>query len=163
MRRPKTVTFMCLQLLLGPSLAGCAFTEAESAAKGCPSGQISQGGTCIPADTADFTRKLVEDSLKKYKINAAMAGVWVDGERISTVASGESMTGVPVSTDMHFRIGSIAIPYLTTEILRLVDEGKVRLDDKISRWRPHLPHANEITLEDAGLHHLWILGLRAGP
>ncbi|MET7718236.1 serine hydrolase domain-containing protein [Streptomyces sp. NPDC005407] len=138
---------MCLQLLLGASTAGCAFTEAESAAKSCPSGQISQGGTCIPADTADFTKKQVEESLKKYKLNAAMAGVWVDGERISTVASGESMTGVPVSTDMHFRIGSVAIPYLTTELLKLVDEGKVELDDKISRWRPDLPHADEITLK----------------
>jgi D-alanyl-D-alanine carboxypeptidase len=146
-RRPKTVTLMCLQLLLGASPAGCAFTEAESAAKSCPSGQISQGGTCIPADTAEFTKKQVEDSLKKYKLNAAMAGVWVDGKRISTVASGESMTGVPVSTDMHFRIGSVAIPYLTTELLKLVDEGKVKLDDKISRWRPDLPHADEITLK----------------
>lgn len=147
MRRPKTVTLMCLQLLLGTSPAGCAFTEAESAAKSCPSGQTSQGGTCIPADTAEFTKKQVEDSLKKYKLNAAMAGVWVDGKRISTVASGESMTGVPVSTDMHFRIGSVAIPYLTTELLKLVDEGKVKLDDKISRWRPDLPHADEITLK----------------
>lgn len=138
---------MCLQLLFGSSLAGCAFTEAESAAKECPSGQISQGGTCIPADTADFTKKQVEESLKKYKLTAAMAGVWVDGERISTVASGESMSGIPVSTDMHFRIGSVAIPYLTTEILKLVDEGKVKLDDKISRWRPDLPHADEITLK----------------
>jgi D-alanyl-D-alanine carboxypeptidase len=146
-RRPKTVTLMCLQLLLGASPAGCAFTEAGSAAKSCPSGQISQGGTCIPADTAEFTKKQVEDSLKKYKLNAAMAGVWVDGKRISTVASGESMTGVPVSTDMHFRIGSVAIPYLTTELLKLVDEGKVKLDDKISRWRPDLPHADEITLK----------------
>ncbi|MFI2350435.1 serine hydrolase domain-containing protein [Streptomyces sp. NPDC019443] len=147
MRRPKTATLMCLQLLLGASLAGCAFTEAESAVKSCPSGQIPQGGTCIPADTADFTKKQVEDSLKKYKLNAAMAGVWVDGKRISTVASGESMTGVPVSTDMHFRIGSVAIPYLTTELLKLVDEGKVKLDDKISRWCPDLPHADEITLK----------------
>ncbi|MFC4611329.1 serine hydrolase domain-containing protein [Streptomyces maoxianensis] len=138
---------MCLQLLLGASLTGCVAGEAESAPKPCPSGQIAQGDTCIPGDTADFTKKQVEDSLKKYKLNAAMAGVWVDGKRVSFVASGESMTGVPASTDMHFRIGSVAIPYLTIEILKLVDEGKVKLDDKISRWRPDLPHADEITLK----------------
>ncbi|WP_327327869.1 beta-lactamase family protein [Streptomyces sp. NBC_01210] len=147
MRTPKTLTLACLQLLLGASLAGCVDSEAASAAKACPSGQISQGGTCIPTDTADFTKKQVEESLKKYKLGSAMAGVWVDGKRISNVASGESMTGVPVATDMHFRIGSVAIPYLTTEILLLVDEGKVKLDDKISRWRPDLPHADEITLK----------------
>lgn len=147
MRSPKTVTLMCLQVLLGASLAGCAFTEAESAAKACPSDQIPEGSTCIAGDTADFTEKQVEDSLKKYKLTAAMAGVWVNGKKISTVASGESMTGIPASTDMHFRIGAVAIPYLTTEILKLVDEGKVKLDDKISRWRPDLPHADEITLK----------------
>ncbi|MCX4821019.1 beta-lactamase family protein [Streptomyces sp. NBC_01142] len=138
---------MCLLLLLGASLAGCVASEAESAPKACPSGQIAQGDTCIPAGTSAFTRKQVADALKKYKLNAVMAGVWVDGKRVTTVASGESMTGVPVSTDMHFRIGSVAIPYLTTEILKLVDEGKVKLDDKISRWRPDLPHADEITLK----------------
>ncbi|MFD9219985.1 serine hydrolase domain-containing protein [Streptomyces sp. NPDC060064] len=147
MRTPKPVALTCLQLLLGASLAGCVDSEAASAAKACPSDQISQGATCIPADTADFTKKQVEESLKKYKLSAAMAGVWVDGKRISNVASGESMTGVPVSTDMHFRIGSVAIPYLTTEILMLVDEGKVKLDDRISRWRPDLPHADEITVK----------------
>ncbi len=138
---------MCLHLLMGTCLAGCVTADAESAPKPCPSGQVSRGGTCIPAGTADFIRKQVEDSLKKYKLNAAIAGVWVNGERVSTVASGESMTGVPVSTDMHFRIGAVAIPYLTTELLKLVDEGKVKLGDKISRWRPDLPHADEITLK----------------
>ncbi|MCP3816618.1 beta-lactamase family protein [Streptomyces sp. A3M-1-3] len=138
---------MCLQLLLCAPLAGCVASEAESAPKACPSGQIAEGGTCIPAGTSDFTKKQVEDSLKKYKLTAAMAGVWVDGRRVSTVASGESMTGVPVSTDMHFRIGAVAIPYLTTELLKLVDEGKLKLSDKISRWRPDLPHADEITLK----------------
>lgn len=146
-RRPKTVALVCLLLLLGASLAGCVAGEAESAPKACPSGQSAQGGTCIPAGTSAFTKKQVADSLKKYKLNAVMAGVWVDGKRVATVASGESMTGIPVSTDMHFRIGSVAIPYLTTEILKLVDEGKVKLDDKISRWRPDLPHADEITLK----------------
>lgn len=76
-----------------------------------------------------------------------MAEVWVDGERVSAAAAGETMTGFPATTDMRFRIGSVAIPYLTTSLLKLVDEGEVALDDKISRWRPDLPHADEITLK----------------
>jgi CubicO group peptidase (beta-lactamase class C family) len=122
-------------------------TKAESAPKSCTSDQISKGGSCIPADSEAFIKKQVADSLKKYKLTAAMAGVWIDGEKVTSVASGETMTGIPATTDMHLRIGSVAIPYLTTELLKLVDEGEVRLDDKISRWLPDLPHAKDITLK----------------
>ncbi|WP_328928863.1 beta-lactamase family protein [Streptomyces sp. NBC_00190] len=148
MRSSKTFTLTCVHLLLGAALApGCTLSRAESAAKQCPAGQVSRGGTCIPADTAAFTRQQVADALKKYKLTAAMAEVWVDGERVSAAAAGETVTGFPATTDMRLRIGSVAIPYMTTELLKLVDEGKVTLDDKISRWRPDLPHADEITLK----------------
>ncbi|MEU4729037.1 serine hydrolase domain-containing protein [Streptomyces sp. NPDC023588] len=148
MRRSRTLTLTCLNLLLGVSLAGgCALSRAESAPKDCPTGQVSRGDTCLPADAEDFTKRQVADALKKYKLTAAMAEVWVDGERVSTAAAGEAMTGFPATTDMRFRIGSVAIPYMTTELLKLVDEGRVKLDDKLSRWRPDLPHADEITLK----------------
>ncbi|MFE9633617.1 serine hydrolase domain-containing protein [Streptomyces sp. NPDC006463] len=148
MRSSKTFTLTCVHLLLGAALAGgCTLSRADSAAKQCPAGQVSRGGTCIPADTAAFTRQQVAAALKKYRLTAAMAEVWVDGERVSSAAAGETMTGFPATTDMRFRIGSVAIPYMTTALLKLVDEGKVTLDDKISRWRPDLPHADEITLK----------------
>ena len=56
-----------------------------------------------------------------------------------TSASGESMTGVPATTDMHFRNGAVAISYVATLLLRLVDEKKVSLDDKLSKYLPGRP------------------------
>lgn len=150
MRRPRKFTLLCLPLVLGASLtSGCAFTRAEGAEgseQDCPSGQVSRRGACIPSDAEGFAARQVRDALKKYKLTASMAEVWIDGERVSAVAAGASMTGVPATTDMHFRTGAVAIPYLTTALLMLVDEGRVELDDKLSRWRPDLPHADEITL-----------------
>ncbi|MFE9462569.1 serine hydrolase domain-containing protein [Streptomyces virginiae] len=149
MRHSRTFALACVGgLMLAASLAGGAAAGlAESAAPPCPSGQISRGGSCLPGDTEEFTARQVSDALKKYRLTAAMAGVWVDGERVAAAAAGETMTGIPATTDMRFRIGSVAIPYMTTELLKLVDEGKVALDDKLSRWRPDLPHADEITLK----------------
>ncbi|MEJ8641387.1 serine hydrolase domain-containing protein [Streptomyces sp. MS1.HAVA.3] len=148
MRSSKTVTLACLGLLLSAlPAAGCTVSRAEGAAQECPAGQVSRGGTCIAADTAEFTERQVAEALKKYKLTAAMAEVWVGGERVSAAAAGETMTGFPATTDMRLRIGSVAIPYMTTALLKLVDEGKVELDDKLSRWRPDLPHADEITLK----------------
>ena len=63
-----------------------------------------------------------------------------------TQAVGDSMTGVPASTDMHFRNGAVAISYVSTLLLRLVDEKKLSLDDKLSKWLPDFPNAQRVTL-----------------
>ena len=47
---------------------------------------------------------------------------------------------------MHFRNGAVAISYVSTLLLELVDEQKVSLDDKVSRWLPQIPHSDEVTL-----------------
>ena len=68
---------------------------------------------------------------------------------MSTVISeafGETMTGVPATVDMHFRNGAVAISYVATVLLQLVDEGTVSLDDKLSTWLPEFPHADQVTL-----------------
>ena len=49
------------------------------------------------------------------------------------------MTGVPATTDMHFRNGAVAISYVSTLLLKLVEEGTVSLDDKLSTWLPDVP------------------------
>jgi CubicO group peptidase (beta-lactamase class C family) len=72
--------------------------------------------------------------------------VTLDGKEIVTQAVGDSMTGVPASTDMHFRNGAVAISYVSTLLLRLVDEKKLSLDDKLSKWLPDFPQAQRVTL-----------------
>ena len=47
---------------------------------------------------------------------------------------------------MHFRNGAVAISYVSTLLLILVDEKKVSLDDKLSKWLPDVPHADRVTL-----------------
>src|SRR5262249_44737130 len=60
---------------------------------------------------------------------------------------GESMTGVPATTAMHFRNGAVAFAYMGTLLMQFVDEHKVKLDDTIERWMPDLPEANKVTLK----------------
>ncbi|MEU8435558.1 serine hydrolase domain-containing protein [Streptomyces sp. NPDC029216] len=138
---------LLVPLVLGACLlSGCGTPTAEGDERDCPSGQVSRGGTCLPEDAAAFARRQVGESLAKYKLTASMAEVWTGGERVAAATAGESMTGVPATPDMRFRNGAVAIPYLTTLLLKLVDEGRVSLDDSVSRWRPDLPHADAITL-----------------
>jgi CubicO group peptidase (beta-lactamase class C family) len=73
--------------------------------------------------------------------------VTVDNKPVVTRALSMSMTGVPATTAMHFRNGSVAFSYLTTLLMRYVDQHKVTLDDKVARWLPKLPDANLVTLK----------------
>ena len=58
------------------------------------------------------------------------------------------MTGVPATPDMHFRNGAMAFTYMSTMLMELVDQSKVKLDDKLSKFLPDLPDADRITLKN---------------
>jgi D-alanyl-D-alanine carboxypeptidase len=49
--------------------------------------------------------------------------------------------------DERFRIGSITKTFVATLVLRLVEDGRLRLDDPVERWLPSLiPRGQEITV-----------------
>lgn len=91
---------------------------------------------------------LAREAMKRDDLHAVVLSVWVDGKPLVTDALGQSITSQPATTGMHFRIGAIAISYLATVLLQLVDQRRVSLGDPLSKWFPHLPHARQITLAD---------------
>jgi len=101
-----------------------------------------------PADPAqtDAVKTIVREAMAEGHLKSVIVRATVDGREILTEAVGESMTGVPATTDMHFRNGAVAISYVSTLLLQLVDEGKVSLDDKVSTWLPYIPHSDLVTL-----------------
>ena len=48
------------------------------------------------------------------KVGIYHFGMWVDDREILTTALGESMTTVPATTEMHYRIGGIAETFMST-------------------------------------------------
>jgi CubicO group peptidase (beta-lactamase class C family) len=89
---------------------------------------------------------LAREAMAKYDLKAVIVRVTIDGREVVTEALGESMTGVPATTDMHFRNGAVAFTYMATLVLQLVDQGVVRLDDPLATWLPDLPDADRVTL-----------------
>lgn len=53
---------------------------------------------------------------------------------------------VPANTDTKFRIGSITKQFIGTAILKLQEEGKISLDDKLSKYMPDFPRGDEVTI-----------------
>jgi D-alanyl-D-alanine carboxypeptidase len=59
---------------------------------------------------------------------------------------------VPVSNDSVFRIGSVTKQFTAVALLLLAEEGKVSLQDKLSKYYANFPRADDITLDEM-LHH----------
>jgi CubicO group peptidase (beta-lactamase class C family) len=115
---------------------------------GCAPGALP---TQSPTSTTENAKahavmRIVRDTMAQAHLKAVIVRVTVDGKEVVTQAVGESMTGVPATTGMHFRNGAVAISYVSTLLLKLVDEKKVSLDDKLSKWLPEIPNAERVTL-----------------
>ncbi|HUQ63657.1 MAG TPA: serine hydrolase domain-containing protein [Acidimicrobiales bacterium] len=68
------------------------------------------------------------------------------GDWSATFGTAEIGKTVPMKIDDYFRIGSNTKPMTVTLILQLVQEGKLSLDDPISKYRPDVPNGENITI-----------------
>jgi D-alanyl-D-alanine carboxypeptidase len=86
--------------------------------------------------------------MEKASVPGAIVGIWKDGEAPYVRAFGvrDTATGEPMATDLYTRIGSLTKSFTTTAILQLVDEGKLGLDDPISKYVPGVPNGDKITI-----------------
>ena len=164
--RPRLVLGFALGAVLG--LAGCGggdsttpattpttagTTESSRAAAAprerdpCPTGQIRTASGCRSfAAAGRHVRAIVQKSFKENGLKAVLARVDVGERTLAALSPGESMAGAPATLKMHFRIGSMAIPYLIDLLFQLQDQGRLSLDDPISKWDPQLPNAEDVTL-----------------
>ena len=113
----------------------------------CCLGQQAAGQT-VPAPNTDpdRLRAIIQAEAQKDGAKAVEFGMWVGDREVLTTALGNSMTTVPATTDMHYRIGGIAETFMSTLLLMLEEQGRINLDDKISRWFPHLLDADQVTV-----------------
>jgi CubicO group peptidase (beta-lactamase class C family) len=128
--------FFCVLMCAGILLTGCVPAATPPAP------------TTLPTDTAkaEAVMRIVTDAMAQSHLKSVIVRVTEGGEEVVTRAVGESMTGVPATTGMHFRNGAVAIWYVSVLLLRLVDQKKVSLDDKLSKWLPEVPNSDRVTL-----------------
>lgn len=54
--------------------------------------------------------------------------------------------GVPLSADQAFRIGSVTKQFAAAALLKLIDDGRAKLDDPLSKYVPGYPQGDKVTL-----------------
>ena len=92
-------------------------------------------------DLIAITQGVMDD----LDLRATILQVTIDSDVLVSTALGDSISGVPATTDMRFRNGAVAISLISTLMLTLVDDGVLGLDDPIVTWLPDLPDAETAT------------------
>ena len=122
-----------------------------------------QRARCIAALVLTFV--LVLPSLANEAVDKAVAAEMqrqnIPGVAVAVIQNGKvvKMKGyglanvelnVPVTADTAFKIGSISKPMIAIGVMKLVDEGKIKLDDRVSKYFPDAPE----TWKDIRIKHL---------
>jgi D-alanyl-D-alanine carboxypeptidase len=127
--------------------AGAAPSPAETSAKACPKVQIPVATGCASRIGARHRiEAIVRQEMEALGLRSTIVQVDTGEQPLVIKGFGSSIKGVRASPHMYWRIGSIAIPYLIDLLLELEDEGRLSLDDPLSKYRPNFPESNEITL-----------------
>jgi CubicO group peptidase (beta-lactamase class C family) len=71
-----------------------------------------------------------------------------DGKIIYKGAKGmaDLENNIPISSSTKFRIGSITKQFTAVAILKLQEQGKLSIEDKLSKYLPDFPKADQVTL-----------------
>ena len=104
-------------------------------------------------------------------LSGAVTLVWRGGEELQFTAIGKRdiEAGLPMTRDTLFRIASMTKPITSVAALMLMEEGKLALEDPITKWAPEFsnmrvmkdaagavddtyPAARDITIEDLMTH-----------
>ncbi len=89
----------------------------------------------------------INKTMDETSIPGAIVGIWgPDGNFVQTFGVADQAGGEPMQTDFYHRIGSQTKTFTVTGVLQLADQGKLGLDDPISKFVDGVPEGDTITL-----------------
>jgi CubicO group peptidase (beta-lactamase class C family) len=91
----------------------------------------------------------IENTMARQRIVGLAVGVIKDGKVIKTKGYGKANLelNIPVTTTTVFKIGSVSKHIIAVAIMKFVQEGKLRLDDPVTKFFPDAPaHWSKITI-----------------
>jgi len=118
-------------------------------------GLVTLAARAQTGDIDSQVDKYVQDSIRQQKIPGLALAVTRDGRIIKAQGYGLSNIelNVPVSPQTVFQSGSVGKQFTATGIMMLVEEGKVGLDDKVSKYFPGAPESwNTFTVRNLLTH-----------
>jgi CubicO group peptidase (beta-lactamase class C family) len=104
--------------------------------------------TLLPPQTRAAVDAAAGEVLAATGAPSASIAVVKDGKIAYACAYGDATLDpkTPATPEMRYSIGSISKQFTSTAILLLAEDGKLSLDDTISRWLPDLTRAQDVTI-----------------
>ena len=129
------------------SLLSFALLVSTVAARGNLHAQVSPE---LRASIDAAAQKVLADT----GVPSATLGVVIGGRVVLTTAYGDARLSprLPATAAMAYPIGSISKQFTATAILLLAEDGKLSLDDTVSKFFPELTRATEVTLRELLSH-----------
>jgi D-alanyl-D-alanine carboxypeptidase len=116
--------------------------------------QVAQAQPTIPATLRTEIDKVATDTLASTGVPSASIAVVQNGAITYVHAYGDArieprMAATPA---MRYSIGSISKQFTASAVLLLAEQGKLSLDDPVSRFVPNLTRGNEVTIRELLSH-----------
>jgi D-alanyl-D-alanine carboxypeptidase len=115
-----------------------------------------------PLTAAETTAvdRLVTKTLADTGVPSAEIGIVRDGQLVFDKAYGKANEGLPARPDLPYQIASNSKQFTAMAILLLRDEGKLSLDDPVSKYIPGITEGDRITIREllshtSGLQDFW--------
>ena len=115
----------------------------------------------LTADQTAQIDKAVTSTLADTGVPSASIAVVKDGKIVYTKAYGKQSDAIPVArTDVPYQIASISKQFTAAAILLLENQGKLSLDDTVSKYVPGITDGDKITIRQllshtSGLQDYW--------
>jgi D-alanyl-D-alanine carboxypeptidase len=114
------------------------------------------GAGSLPAESGAFTPQQIAEFQQLLQLDQEQAGypgeilgIWQRGNGgfVGTAGVSSLATGAPIGVRDHFRIGSVTKTFTATLVLRLAQQGKLRLSDRIDRFLRGIPGGHRVTVK----------------
>ena len=104
--------------------------------------------------------QLVTKTLSETGVPSASIAIVRDGRVVLTRAYGKANEGLPARPDLPYQIASNSKQFTAMALLLLEDEGKLSLNDPVSKYLPDISDGDRITIRQllshtSGLQDFW--------
>lgn len=139
-------SLLALLLTSGLLVAACSSGNDSTDSTATSSTSSAESSALVPLDAAAIDA-IVDEKAKEFRqVGMVVLIKTPDGEYVNTWGSTELGGTTPPTLDTKVRIGSNTKTWTGTVILQMVQEGKISVDDPVSKYRPDVPNGDNITI-----------------
>jgi CubicO group peptidase (beta-lactamase class C family) len=142
MREQADGAFMNIRRIVGSLVIALAFATAAFGQSAAPSsGGSSASLPPLDAEKIQAIDAFVTREMARQKVPGLAIGIYSRGQVLLTKGYGLANVelNVPVKPETIFQSGSVGKQFVSAAIMMLVEEGKLSLDDSITKYFPEAP------------------------